>query len=116
MVFGKGQQTEMKEISKQGALAKHKKYSQEGEDNPNWKNGISKDNYHYKKIQKEKYPEKDKARDLVHKALKSGKLIKPDNCRDCKRRTNRLHAHHEDYNQPLKVKWLCVGCHRERHR
>lgn len=94
----------------------HEKYSQKGEDNPNWKNGRSKDNYYYKKRYKNKYPEKVKAGDIVQKALKSGKLIKPDECWDCKRRTSRLHAHHEDYDKPLKVVWLCVGCHRQRHR
>ncbi|HRQ55036.1 MAG TPA: hypothetical protein PL018_12315 [Ignavibacteriaceae bacterium] len=31
---------------------------QSGENNPNWKGGISKDNYHYKKIQVERYPVK----------------------------------------------------------
>jgi len=85
------------------------------ERNGNWKNGISKDNYHYKKIQKARYPEKIKARDKVQRAIKSGKLIKPDNCSNCKERTSRVQAHHEDYNQPLKVEWLCIGCHRLRH-
>jgi len=98
-----------------GAIAKHKKYSQIGEKNPNWKKGISKNNYHYKKIQKEKYPEKIKARESVYKAIKSGKLIKPDNCKICKRRTSRLHGHHKYYNQPLKVEWCCVQCHRKLH-
>jgi len=116
MTFGKGKFKDMKEVSKVGAIAKHKKYSQEGEKNPNWKNGRSKDNYYYKKRQKAKFPEKIKAREIVQKLLKSGKLVKPDECGDCKRRTSRLHAHHEDYSQPEKVEWLCIGCHRERHR
>ena len=94
-----------------GAIAKHKKHSQEGKKNPNWKNGISKNNYHYKKIQKERYPERIKAREMVSKALKSGKLIKPLPCGSCGLHLN-LEAHHEDYNQPLKVIWLCKVCHR----
>ncbi len=115
MVFGKGTQTNMTEISKAGAIAKHKKYPQEGKDNPNWKEGRSKDNYYYRKIQIKRFPEKEKARRLVHLAIKSGKLIKPDNCEECEGRTSRLEGHHEDYTQPLKVKWLCVGCHRSVH-
>ena len=86
-----------------------------GEKNPNWKNGRSKNNYYYKKRQKAKFPEKIKAGEKVYRALKSGKLIKPDNCGACKRRTSRLNAHHEDYDKPLKVAWLCVGCHRKKH-
>jgi len=115
MTFGKGKQANMEEISRVGAITKHKKYSQEGKLNPNWKNGISKNNYHYKKIQKERYPERVKAGEIVQRALKIGKLIKPDNCAECERRTSRLHAHHINYNQPLQVIWLCIGCHRRRH-
>lgn len=116
MVFGKGKQTNMKEISKAGAIAKHKKYSQKEENNPNWKNGISKNNYHYKKIQKERYPEKIKAREAVQKALRYGKLIKPNTCEICKeyfKDKRKIHGHHEDYNQPLKVVWCCKRCHNE---
>ncbi len=89
------------------------------ENNPNWKDGISKDKYHYKKIQKERYPEKAKAREDVQKALKSGKLIKPNICRICGEYfedKGNIHGHHEDYNQSLKVVWCCRKCHRELDR
>lgn len=115
MVFGKGKQTNMKEISTNAAKAKHKKCSQKGEDNPNWKDGISKDNYHYKKIQKQRYPERIKARESVMRALRRGKLIKPDICENCEIWTLNLEAHHKDYTQPLKVEWLCKTCHRDEH-
>jgi len=115
MTFGKGKQTDMEEISRKAALIKHSKVSQKGEKNPNWKNGISKNNYHYKKIQKKRFPEKIKAREKVQKAIKSGRLVNPDFCKECGRRTSRLHAHHKNYSYPLKVEWLCVGCHRKRH-
>jgi len=97
-----------------GAIAKHKKYSQEGKNNPNWKDGRSKDNYYYKKRQKVRFPEKIKARERINRALKSGKLVKPEECEKCGR-TIFLHGHHEDYNQPLKVEWLCKTCHRQKH-
>ena len=95
-----------------GAIAKHKKHSQVGDKNPNWKGGISKNNYHYKKIQKERYPEKIRAREMVHYAVKTGKLIKPDKCKCGK---TPVYAHHKDYNQPLKVVWLCKKCHLDVH-
>ena len=106
----------MKELSRQGAIAKHKKYSQEGKNNSNWKEGISKNNYHYKKIQKARYPEKIKAREIVQKAIKSGELIKPNTCGICEKYfedKRKVHGHHEDYNQPLKVVWCCKKCHKE---
>jgi len=103
--------------SSKGAIAKHKKYSQEGKKNSNWKKGISKNNYHYKKIQKERYPERIKAREIVHKALKTRKLVRPNYCSKCGCQQERkdIVAHHEDYNQPLKVVWLCKKCHHELH-
>lgn len=91
---------------------KHKIANQSEENNPNWKEGISKNNYHYKKIQKERYPEKIKARELVSRAIKSGKLTK-QNCVICG--DHNSHAHHEDYSKPLEVIWLCKKHHDEKH-
>lgn len=30
--------------------------------------------------------------------------------------TKNVHGHHEDYDRPLDVIWLCARCHRLRHR
>jgi len=51
---------------------------------------------------------------LVHKAVRSGKLVRPDRCDGCGLE-RRLEAHHEDYSKPLEVRWLCRSCHRRRH-
>jgi len=52
------------------------------------------------------------ARQEVHKALRQGKIIKPQICEVCGNdRMKRLLAHHPDYTQPLKVKWVCDQCH-----
>ena len=88
---------------------------QDQENNPNWKGGISKNNYHYKKLQKERYPERIKAREMVHNAVKSGRLGVSTLCDDCGEVALSIEAHHEDYSQPLKVVWLCKKCHRSRH-
>lgn len=87
--------------------------SQEKEKNANWKGGISKNRYRYKLIEKQRYPEKIKARDAVQKAKKSGKLIVGP-CSVCQA-TEKIHAHHEDYSKPLDVIWLCNKCHHNRH-
>lgn len=81
-----------------------------GSDNPNWKNGVSKNNYHYKKIQKERYPEKIKTREKTYYAIKTGKLIKQP-CEVCGEIN--VHAHHDDYSKPFEVRWLCRKHHRE---
>lgn len=55
--------------------------------------------------------QKIRARQLVYRRLKSGELVRPNKCNRC----NALckpQAHHEDYNNPLIVIWLCVKCHR----
>src|SRR5215471_18484830 len=55
-----------------------------------------------------------RARQAVGRAVKRGILHKPTNCTGCDRPV-RLYGHHEDYNRPLEVVWLCASCHRLRH-
>mgnify|MGYP001582169702 CR=1 FL=1 len=50
----------------------------------------------------------------VHSAVESGRLKKPRYCRSCGQEIE-LQAHHRDYNKPLKVIWLCSGCHKFLH-
>jgi ribosomal protein S27AE len=83
-----------------------------GDKNPNWRGGISKNNYHYKKIQMARYPERIRARVAVYYAIKSGKLIK-GLCQACG--SSVVTAHHDDYTQPLNVQWFCATHHRELH-
>ena len=85
-----------------------------GTNNPNYKGGISKNHYHYKLIEKERYPERIRARDYVRRAIKRGRL-KRKACVSCG--TNKdIHAHHKDYSKPLEVVWLCAKCHRITHQ
>lgn len=92
---------------------RYKTRPQLGEDNPNWKGGISKNNYHYKKIQVKRYPKRILARQAVMDALKSGRLIRPDECEECGKEC-KPDGHHEDYDKPLEVDWLCKDCHRDK--
>lgn len=59
----------------------------------------------------------NRAKRLAHKAvenaIKNGGLVS----RDCERcGAEKTHAHHDDYNKPLAVMWLCAKCHFHRHR
>ncbi len=56
--------------------------------------------------------EHHRARWLVHRALKAGRLTRQP-CEVCG--VMRVHAHHDDYAQPLSVRWLCPTHHREYH-
>lgn len=79
-----------------------------GENNPNWKGGIATNNYHYKKLQVDRYPERVLARKLAAEALKKG-LIKWEPCQYCKSENSQMH--HDDYSKSYDVRWLCKHCH-----
>ena len=61
------------------------------------------------------HPEKTKAHDILNHAVRAGKLERPDTCEDCSKK-RKVHGHHEDYDKPLEVDWLCQACHIELHR
>lgn len=77
-----------------------------GEDNHFYRGGIKSDPY---------------VHDVTEKAIKKGILV-PQNCEICgesyRFRDGRLavQAHHDDYNKPLEVRWLCQKCHHEWHK
>jgi len=58
---------------------------------------------------------------IAWKAIKKGILI-PQPCESCgavgtmKDGRNAVQAHHDDYNKPLEVRWLCQRCHHEWHK
>lgn len=58
--------------------------------------------------------EKIKAQKAVRKAVKTGQIIKPENCQHCGK-TGRIDGHHPDYLKPLEVLWLCRQCHSDQH-
>lgn len=47
---------------------------------------------------------------VVYRAIKSGRLVRPDRCEACGKVT-KPHAAHHDYSRPLEVRWLCRACH-----
>lgn len=56
-------------------------------------------------------PNKAKARELVAKAIRSGRITR-DPCQFCG--NPKSQAHHHDYSKPLDVIWACFKCHREK--
>jgi hypothetical protein len=61
-------------------------------------------------------PERQRARQMVQRAVYDGVLIKPHACEGCGSEAVVLHGHHDDYTQPFAVKWLCTACHGQLHR
>ena len=78
--------------------------------NPNWKGVISKDRYRYKQIQKQRYPDRIKAREAAAWAVRSGNIPRRA-CEIC--RDQNVQLHHDDYSRPLEIRFLCSRHHRE---
>lgn len=55
-------------------------------------------------------PHKYRAHVAVQRALSRGDLVKQP-CEVCGTTEGRIDAHHDDYAQPLKVRWLCRRDH-----
>lgn len=67
-------------------------------------------------IQKQRYPDKYKARWMLRQAVSKGKIMKPNTCSKCHKEKTRIEGHHEDYSKPFDVVWLCAPCHRKLHK
>jgi hypothetical protein len=59
-----------------------------------------------------KNKDRQRVKDAVKYALKTGKLVRKP-CEVCN--VVPAQAHHEDYSKPLEVVWLCRKHHTERH-
>jgi hypothetical protein len=53
------------------------------------------------------------AHNAVARAIKKGDLVRSP-CIRCGE--EKSVAHHEDYDKPLEVMWLCQPCHKQRHK
>lgn len=68
--------------------------------------------YEYTKEYRERFPKKYAAHVLVNNHLRDGKLEKKP-CEVCG--AAKSVAHHDDYDKPLEVRWLCQGHHKQWH-
>jgi len=60
-------------------------------------------------------PEKASAHKKIYRAIKNGKLERPDKCSICEK-VCKVQAHHVDYSKPFDIKWLCQACHLYLHQ
>jgi len=58
-----------------------------------------------------KDPHKFAARTLLGNRVRAGKLPKPKHCSLCGQSGEFIDGHHEDYDKPLEVIWVCRRCH-----
>jgi hypothetical protein len=63
---------------------------------------------------KANHPEAIAAHTILQKAVRAGTIIKPNKCSQC-HKIKRLSAHHNNYNKPLEIEWLCSSCHKLKH-
>jgi hypothetical protein len=71
-------------------------------------------NPHIRRTWAERNPEKRAAHVAVGNAVRDGRLVKGP----CERVTEgtcrgKIEAHHDDYSQPLRVRWFCTRHHKE---
>jgi predicted Zn-ribbon and HTH transcriptional regulator len=57
---------------------------------------------------------KDILRQATKDAIRRGTIKVPDNCAECGAET-KLDCHHQEYDDPMNVVFLCVRCHDKRH-
>ena len=69
------------------------------------------------KVNKEKAPEKLRARAALRYAVDTGRIKRPEICEVCGKQHVKIHGHHTSYAEKdqLNVMWLCATCHAKIH-
>lgn len=93
-------------------VEKVRKKSREYARKPEAKETANKARRKYRKSEQFKF--KNKARGAFERAIIYGFIKRPSTCERCLK-VCKPDGHHEDYNKPLEVKWLCKTCHMQAH-
>ena len=78
-----------------------------------WKNANPERRHEHLTKWRERNPEKWAASILFNHAIRDGKITKGP-CEVCG--VDKVHGHHDDYDKPLEVRWLCPAHHADQHR
>ena len=68
--------------------------------------------YEYTKEYRKRFPNKSRAHSMVNNAIRGKKLFRKP-CETCGE--EKVTAHHDDYLEPLNVRWLCYAHHSQWH-
>lgn len=60
------------------------------------------------------HPDRNRARSTASKALLAGKIVRPPECSMCGE-TTVVEMHHPNYDERLRIVWLCRPCHMKTH-
>lgn len=64
----------------------------------------------------------ERAQKILENEIRYGRMHNPGKCEVCGNESRfadgrtAIQAHHDDYNKPLSVRWLCQPCHHEWHK
>lgn len=67
----------------------------------------------YQRQYRKRFPKKTSARRKIAYRIRNGSL-NPKPCEVCGT-MEFIHAHHDDYDKPLEVRWLCAAHHHQWH-
>ena len=63
------------------------------------------------------HSDRDRATRKLRWAVECGKVIKPNQCSVCQKthELSKIQGHHNDYEKPYEVIWVCRNCHMDIH-
>ena len=97
------------DLARGWGLYKNLSHANRGSNNPHWVGGRSADRYYYKLRSAAKHPLRHKCRLAYRSALRAG-VLKRGCCEFCGKAG--AEGHHENYQEPYNVRWLCRRHHR----